>query len=184
MVEQTLQEFDSIFSRQGITFYPHLFRPADYIETSLANLSGHLLIGGGFVLVILYVFLFNFRTAFISAVAIPVSLISAIIILLETGVNLNIMVLGGLAIALGEVVDDAIIDTENIFRRLRENRLSTSPLPLSEVVYKASMEVRSSVVYASFIVALVFVPIVLAYQIWTYVMFRKRISTKKETLVY
>ena len=158
-MERALKEFESIFNQQDITFYPHLFRPADYIETSLANLSGHLLIGGGFVLVILYIFLFNFRTAFISAVAIPLSLISAIIILLETGVNLNIMVLGGLAIALGEVVDDAIIDTENIFRRLRENRLSASPLPLSEVVYKASLEVRSSVVYASFIVALVFVPL-------------------------
>lgn len=158
-VERALKEFDSIFAQQDIRFYPHLFRPADYIETSLSNLSGHLLIGGMFVVLVLYVFLFNFRTAFISAVAIPLSLISAIIILLETGVNLNIMVLGGLAIALGEVVDDAIIDTENIFRRLRENRLSATPRPVSEVVYKASLEVRSSVVYASFIVALVFVPL-------------------------
>ncbi|MGR9114911.1 MAG: efflux RND transporter permease subunit, partial [Gammaproteobacteria bacterium] len=158
-VERTLEEFTDIFNQQGITFYPHLFRPADYIETSLTNLSGHLLIGGLFVVIILYAFLFNFRTAFISAIAIPLSLISAIIILLETGVNLNIMVLGGLAIALGEVVDDAIIDTENIFRRLRENRLLDDPSPLTEVVYKASMEVRSSVVYASFIVALVFVPL-------------------------
>ena len=158
-LERTLKEFDDIFRQQSITFYPHLFRPADYIETSLANLSGHLLIGGLFVVIILYVFLFNFRTAFISAVAIPLSLISAIIVLLATGVNLNIMVLGGLAIALGEVVDDAIIDTENIFRRLRENRLSPKSIPLSDVVYHASMEVRGSVVYASFIVALVFVPL-------------------------
>jgi len=74
-------------------FYEHLFRPADYIEQSIANLSGHLLIGGLFVLIILYLFLFNFRTAFISALAIPVSLIGAVIVLLETGVNLNIMVL-------------------------------------------------------------------------------------------
>ncbi len=158
-VEQALTEFDRIFKQQDIQFYSHLFRPADYIERSVSNLSGHLLIGGLFVLIILYLFLFNFRTAFISAVAIPLSLVSAIIILLETGVNLNIMVLGGLAIALGEVVDDAIIDTENIFRRLRENRLLKQPLPIAEVVYKASMEVRSSVVYASFIVALVFVPL-------------------------
>ena len=158
-VEDTLAEFSGIFSKQDIRFYPHLFRPADYIETSLNNLSAHLLIGGLFVLIILYVFLFNFRTAFISAVAIPVSLISAVIILLENGVNLNIMVLGGLAIALGEVVDDAIIDTENIFRRLRENHFLANPLPISQVVYDASMEVRSSIVYASFIVALVFVPL-------------------------
>ncbi len=158
-VEQTLKEFEPIFNKQAINFYSHLFRPADYIERSLANLSGHLLVGGLFVMVILYLFLFNFRTAFISALAIPVSLIGAVIVLLEYGVNLNIMVLGGLAIALGEVVDDAIIDTENIFRRLRENRLLARPLPVADVVYTASLEVRSSVVYASFIVALVFVPL-------------------------
>ena len=109
-VEQALKEFEPVFKSEDISFYEHLFRPADYIERSIANLSGHLLMGGLFVLIILYLFLFNFRTAFISALAIPVSLIGAIIVLLETGVNLNIMVLGGLAIALGEVVDDAIID--------------------------------------------------------------------------
>ncbi|MEC4748006.1 efflux RND transporter permease subunit [Methylomicrobium sp. Wu6] len=158
-VEAVLTEFDRLFKQQAITFYPHLFRPADYIERSVANLSGHLLIGGLFVVIILYLFLFNFRTAFISALAIPVSLISAVIVLLEAGVNLNIMVLGGLAIALGEVVDDAIIDTENIFRRLRENHILPAPKPVSEIVYSASLEVRSSVVYASFIVALVFVPL-------------------------
>ena len=158
-VEDALTEFDSIFKKQDIDFYSHLFRPADYIETSLSNLSGHLLVGGFFVVVILYLFLFNLRTALISATAIPLSLITAIIVLLESGVNLNIMVLGGLAIALGEVVDDAIIDTENIFRRLRENRLLKQPKSIAIVVYDASMEVRSSVVYASFIVALAFVPL-------------------------
>ncbi|NOT11391.1 MAG: efflux RND transporter permease subunit [Methylococcaceae bacterium] len=158
-VEQVLKEFSPIFSQQAIHFYSHLFRPADYIEKSLANLTGHLLIGCVFVVVILFLFLFNFRTAFISALAIPVSMLAAIIVLLETGVNLNIMVLGGLAIALGEVVDDAIIDTENIFRRLRENRLLARPHSVSEVIFTASMEVRGSVVYASFIVALVFVPL-------------------------
>ncbi len=158
-VEAALTEFDKLFKKEDINFYAHLFRPADYIETSLKNLSGHLLIGCLFVVLILYLFLFNFRTAFISATAIPVSLITAILILLENGVNLNIMVLGGLAIALGEVVDDAIIDTENIFRRLRENRLLDRPRAVSIVVYEASIEVRSSVVYASFIVALAFVPL-------------------------
>jgi CzcA family heavy metal efflux pump len=158
-VEAALVEFDSLFRHQEITFYPHLFRPADYIERSFSNLSGHLLIGGLFVLIVLYLFLYNFRTALISALAIPVSLVSAVIVLLEAGVNLNIMVLGGLAIALGEVVDDAIIDTENIFRRLRQNRLAAEPRSIDEIVYAASLEVRNSVVYATFIVALVFVPL-------------------------
>lgn len=158
-VEQALQALTPMFRQQDIRFYPHLFRPADYIERSLSNLSGHLLIGGLFVVIILYLFLFNIRTALISALAIPVSLVAAVIVLLESGVNLNIMVLGGLAIALGEVVDDAIIDTENIFRRLRDNQCLPQRLPTAEVVYNASLEVRSSVVYASFIVALVFVPL-------------------------
>jgi hypothetical protein len=94
---------------------------------------------------VLFLFLFNLRTAFISTIAIPLSLLAAVIILRRYGVNLNIMVLGGLAIALGEVVDDAIIDTENIFRRLRENRALPAPRPIGEVVYEASMEVRGSV---------------------------------------
>ncbi len=157
--EQTLAEFNPLFKKQDIDFYSHLFRPADYIETSVSNLSSHLLMGGLFVMIILYLFLFNFRTAFISAVAIPLSLMTAVIVLLESGINLNIMVLGGLAIALGEVVDDAIIDTENIFRRLRENQFLEMPRAIASVVFDASMEVRSSVVYASFIVALVFVPL-------------------------
>ena len=158
-VEHALKEFEPLFAEQQINFHAHLFRPADYIETSLNNLSSHLLLGGLFVLIILYLFLYNLRTAFISAIAIPISLVSAVLVLLELGINLNIMVLGGLAIALGEVVDDAIIDTENIFRRLRENRVLANPLTTQQVVYDASMEVRSSVVYASFIVALVFVPL-------------------------
>ncbi|MEQ1484713.1 efflux RND transporter permease subunit [Methyloglobulus sp.] len=158
-LEEALKELSPGLSKQGIVFYPHLFRPADYIERSISNLSKHLLIGGLFVLVILYLFLFNVRAAIISALAIPVSLLGAVMVLLEAGVNLNIMVLGGLAIALGEVVDDAIIDTENIFRRLRENRLLSHALPVDEVINAASLEVRGSVVYASFIVALVFVPL-------------------------
>lgn len=159
LVEDTLKEFAPLFQKQNIQFYEHLFRPADYIEKSMSNLSIHLLLGGLMVLLVLYAFLFNFKTAFIAALAIPVSLIGAMLVLLAAGIHLNVMVLGGLAIALGEVVDDAIIDTENIFRRLRENRLLENPQPVSYVVYTASMEVRSSVVYASFIVALAFVPL-------------------------
>jgi len=169
-VEQALQELQPMFAHEEVTFYQHLFRPADYIERSLSNLSGHLLIGGLFVLIVLYLFLFNIRTALIAAVAIPVSLAGAVLVLLALDVHLNIMVLGGLAIALGEVVDDAIIDTENIFRRLREYRADSAqaeppapasglPSTIANIIYKASLEVRSSVVYASFIVALVFVPL-------------------------
>ena len=158
-VEEVLAEFKLLFEQQLIDFYPRLFRPADYIETSVGNLSGHLLIGGFFVVAILYLFLFNLRSAFIAAMAIPLSLLTGVIVLLESGANLNIMVLGGLAIALGEVVDDAIIDTENIFRRLRENQLKPRPDNPAGVIYRASMEVRGSVVYASFIVALAFVPL-------------------------
>lgn len=158
-VEKTLAEFKPIFSERGIKLYPELFRPANYIEASLGNIAGHLVVGGLFVIVILILFLFNLRTAMISALAIPLSLLGAAVVLLELGMNLNIMVLGGLAIALGEVVDDAIIDTENIFRRLRENRHLANPRSAMDVVFDASMEVRGSVVYASFIVALVFVPL-------------------------
>lgn len=158
-VEAALADLQPILAKEDVQLHPALFRPANYIETSVHNLAGHLLVGGAFVVAVLFLFLFNLRTAFISAMAIPLSVLTAIIVLRHYGVNLNIMVLGGLAIALGEVVDDAIIDTENIFRRLRENRALGAPRPVSEVVFAASMEVRGSVVYASFIVALVFVPL-------------------------
>ncbi|MBT7576858.1 MAG: efflux RND transporter permease subunit, partial [Methylococcales bacterium] len=158
-VEKALLEFKPLFAQQNIDFHNPLFRPADYIETSLSNITSHLLLGSFFVVLVLYLFLYNSRSALIAAIALPLSLIMAAVVLLEAGVNLNIMVLGGLAIALGEVVDDAIIDTENIFRRLKENKLSNNPQSTFTVIYNASMEVRSSVVYASFIVALAFVPL-------------------------
>jgi CzcA family heavy metal efflux pump len=158
-VEAVLEEMQPIVAQQAIQLSPHLFRPADYIERSLANVSSHLLVGGVLVLVVLYLFLYNFRCAVIAGVAIPVSLMAAVLVLLESGVHLNIMVLGGLAIALGEVVDDAIIDTENIVRRLRLNQQQPQPAPVDAVIFQASMEVRGSVVYASFIVALVFLPL-------------------------
>lgn len=158
-IEAALAEFKDGFEADGITLHDNLFRPANYIESSIHNIREHLMVGGGLVMLVLILFLFNLRTALISMTAIPLSLFAALIVLLEMGVNINIMVLGGLAIALGEVIDDAIIDTENIFRRLREN--SSLPVPKStmDVVFDASMEVRSSVVYASFIVMLVFVPL-------------------------
>ncbi|NOQ81152.1 MAG: AcrB/AcrD/AcrF family protein [Methylophaga sp.] len=158
-IEAALAEFKDGFEADGIILHDNLFRPANYIESSLSNIRHHLMVGGGLVMLVLLLFLFNLRTALISMTAIPLSLFAALIVLLEMGVNINIMVLGGLAIALGEVIDDAIIDTENIFRRLRENSALAKPKPTMSVVFDASMEVRSSVVYASFIVMLVFVPL-------------------------
>jgi len=158
-IEAALEEFKAGFEADGVTLHDDLFRPANYIESSLDNIREHLMVGGGLVMLVLVLFLFNLRTALISITAIPLSLFAALIVLLEMGVNINIMVLGGLAIALGEVIDDAIIDTENIFRRLRENSALASPKSSMTVVFDASMEVRSSVVYASFIVMLVFVPL-------------------------
>jgi CzcA family heavy metal efflux pump len=158
-VESVLDDFTVLFKQQGIEFFPHLFRPADYIERSLENLSGHLLLGASLVVLVLFAFLYDLRIAMIPTLAIPLSLLGAVVVLISLGVKLNIMVLGGLAIALGEVVDDAIIDTENIFRRLRENRAGTRTRSVLRVVFEASMEVRSSVAYASFIVAIVFIPL-------------------------
>jgi CzcA family heavy metal efflux pump len=158
-IEKAMRELEPALAAEQVQLHPQLFRPAGYIEAAIGAAQSHVLIGSVLVVAVLFLFLFNVRTAFISATAIPLSLLAAVIVLDYFGVGLNVMVLGGLAIALGEVVDDAIIDTENIFRRLRENRLLGQPRPLHTVVFEASMEVRSSVVYATFIVALVFVPL-------------------------
>ena len=158
-IEAALKTLKPALEKQQVTLHEGLFRPANFIDTAIEGVRSDILIGSILVIAILYLFLFNVRTAFISATAIPLSLLTAIVILSYFKIGLNIMVLGGLAIALGEVVDDAIIDTENIFRRLKENRLLLNPLPTHQVVFNASMEVRSSVVYATIIVALVFIPL-------------------------
>ena len=158
-IESAIKELKLNLENEQVTLHESLFRPANFIETAIAGVRTDILIGSVLVIAVLFLFLFNARTAFISATAIPLSLLSAIVILGYFNIGLNIMVLGGLAIALGEVVDDAIIDTENIFRRLKENRLLTKPAPIYKVVFDASMEVRSSVVYATIIVALVFLPL-------------------------
>lgn len=158
-LEKAIQEIKPSLAAQGITLHEGLFRPANFIETAIDGVRADILIGSVLVITVLFLFLFNVKTAFISATAIPLSLLTAIVVLSYFNIGLNIMVLGGLAIALGEVVDDAIIDTENIFRRLRENRLLDTPRAIYQVVFDASMEVRSSVVYATIIVALVFMPL-------------------------
>jgi CzcA family heavy metal efflux pump len=157
--EAALRDLAPVFSAQKITLYPRLFRAADFIQISLANIRSSLLLGGALVAIVLTLFLYNLRTAFISLTAIPLSLLAAVTVLTRTGATLNTITLGGLAIAIGEVVDDAIIDVENIFRRLRENRASASPRPVFNVILDASLEVRSAVVYATFVVAAVFFPV-------------------------
>ena len=138
---------------------PTIFRPATFIEQSLHNLGQAMWVGCLLVVFILLAFLFDWRTALISLTAIPLSLVAAALVLHYLGSTINTMVLAGLVIALGEVVDDAIIDVENILRRLRLNRELAQPLPAFQVVLQASLEVRSAVVYASLIVTLVFVPV-------------------------
>ncbi len=158
-LEAALEEMKPTLAREGITLYPRLHRPATFIETALRNIRSSLLLGGVLVGVVLFLFLGHFRTAFISVTAIPLSLLAAIILLDQFGVTLNTITLGGLAIAIGEVVDDAIIDVENIFRRLRENQGLAAPRPAFSVILEASLEVRTAVVYATFIVTLVFLPV-------------------------
>ena len=150
---------------QDMEIDPTIFRPATFIERAIDNLTRALGIGCGLVVVILLAFLFDWRTAVISLTAIPLSLVTAVLVFAYSGATINTMVLAGLVIALGEVVDDAIIDVENIARRLRlaqQESLDDPTQPKKSafrIVLEASLEVRSAVVYASMIVVLVFVPI-------------------------
>jgi len=143
----------------GVKVDPTIFRPATFIEMSLHNLNRALLIGCVLVVLVLGFFLRDWRTALISLTAIPLSLVAAAVAMRYRGGTLDTMVIAGLVIALGEVVDDAIIDVENIVRRLRLNRDAGNPRTAFAVVLDASLEVRSAVVYASLIVALVFLPV-------------------------
>lgn len=160
-LEAALAEMKPTFDKAGITFYPRLHRPATFIEVSLKNMEHSLALGGILVAVVLFLMLGSVRTACISLTAIPLSLLTAIIVLQKFGITINTITLGGLAIALGEVVDDSIIDVENIFRRLRERqaREAVGPREVVSIVLHASLEVRSSVVFATFIVALIFLPV-------------------------
>jgi CzcA family heavy metal efflux pump len=158
-VEQVLEELRPALKAEGVVLHSNLFRPANFIETAIGNIRFSLIIGAVLVVFVLFLFLFNFRTALISLTAIPLSLLAAAIVLERLGLTLNTMTLGGLAIAIGQVVDDAVIDVENILRRLRENRQRQNPRPVFQVVLDAAIEVRSPVVYATFAVALVFIPV-------------------------
>ncbi len=136
-----------------------VFRPATFIQRALDNLGHSMLVGCVLVVIVLLLFLFDWRCAIISATAIPLSLVAAVMVLYYRGGTVNTMVLAGLVIALGEVVDDAIIDVENIMRRLRLNATLAEPRSHFAVVLEASMEVRSAVVYATVIIVLAFLPV-------------------------
>ncbi len=139
----------------------HIFRQADFIETSVRNVQNALLEGGIFVVIILFIFLGSFRTTLISLLAIPLSLLGAILVLKLLGMTLNTMSLGGMAIAIGSLVDDAIIDVENVYKRLRENRQKPEAERRSsfDVVFEASKEIRASILNATLIIMVAFLPL-------------------------
>ena len=157
-IESALTELSKTLPN-GIKADHILFRQANFIETSIRNVTRVLFEAVAVVAVVLFAFLLNWRTTVISLTAIPVSILSTAIIFHVMGLSINTMTLGGLAIAIGELVDDAVVDVENIFRRLRENREQGNPRSVFDVVVSASNEVRSGIVYATLIIVLVFVPL-------------------------
>ncbi|MBL9165635.1 MAG: efflux RND transporter permease subunit [Planctomycetaceae bacterium] len=142
-----------------VRILPALYQQKTFIDLAIANVIEALRDGGILVVIILILFLMNLRTTFITLTAIPLSLVMTALIFKWFGFSINTMTLGGLAVAVGELVDDAIVDVENIFRRLRENRQSPNPKDPLQVVYEASTEVRNSIVFSTMIVVLVFIPL-------------------------
>ena len=149
----------------GIRFDTHVFRAANFIETSLHNLTVSLLIGALLVVLVLGAFLFEWRTALISVTSIPLSLVAAALVLEARGETVNVMVLAGFVIALGVVVDDAIIDIENIWRRLRQHGAAATRRAKARIVLEASLEVRSPIVYATLIIIAALIPVYLLHSL-------------------
>ena len=157
-VEQALQELQK--SRPaGMEAPQFLFRQADFIEHSVRNVQEALRDGAILVAVVLFLFLLNVRTTLISLTAIPVSLLATALVFHYVGLSINTMTLGGLAIAIGELVDDAVVGVENVLRRLQLNSALEAPRPVAQVIASATLEVRSAIVYATVIIVLVFVPL-------------------------
>jgi HME family heavy-metal exporter len=142
-----------------------LFRLRNFIDRGVFNVGEALVIGAALVIIVLFLFLLNFRTTFITLTAIPLSLVITTLVFrlidffTESSLSINVMTLGGIAVAMGELVDDAIVDVENIFRRLKENNTSENPRPPIHVVYDASREIRSAIVFGTIVVILVFLPL-------------------------
>ena len=159
-IEKNLEDIKKSLPKD-VVMDTKIFRQADFIEASVSNVGSALIEGAIFVIVILFLFLGSFRTTLISIIAIPLSLLGTVIVLHLLGMNINTMTLGGMCIAIGSLVDDAIVDVENVYKRLRENHR----LPKSErksafnVVFEASSEIRSSIVNATFIIIVTFIPL-------------------------
>ena len=136
-----------------------VYSQKSFIDRAIANVKEALFHGGVLVVIVLFLFLLNFRTTFITLTAIPLSLVMTAIVFALFGISINTMTLGGLAVAIGELVDDAIVDVENIFRRLKENRHAAVPKSPLLVVFQASVEIRNSIVFGTMIVILVFLPL-------------------------
>src|SRR5829696_1357971 len=157
-IEAALQDLQRTM-RAGVKVTNVQFRQATFIETSIGNVERVLIEAAVVVALVLFVFLLNARATFVSLTAIPISILITVLVFRALGLTINTMTLGGLAIAIGELVDDAVVDVENILRRLRENSASATPRAALEVIAQASQEVRSSIVYATMIIVLVFVPL-------------------------
>jgi HME family heavy-metal exporter len=161
-IEDALADLKRVLPK-SITTVDVLFRQASFIQVSIDNVQRVLVEALAVVAVVLFLFLMNWRTTAISLTAIPISILITVIVFQLLGLSINTMTLGGLAIAIGELVDDAVVGVENVFRRLRENKArpmtGPGPLPVLQVVAAASHEVRSSIVYATAIIVLVFVPL-------------------------
>jgi len=157
-VDQALGEIQASLPAD-VKINADLFRQSHFIEAAVLNVEHALRDGAVLVFVILMAFLLNLRATLISLTAIPLSFVIAMLVLDRFGITVNTMTLGGLAVAIGLVVDDSIVDVENVFRRLKENRLKPNPEPPLEVIYHASAEVRNSIVFATIIIVLVFLPL-------------------------
>jgi CzcA family heavy metal efflux pump len=154
-VESALEDLSATIESQGATIWPRLHRPANFIETALAGIRLDLWIGGALITIVLLTFTGDLRIAVTAFVSIPLSLLAALIVLDRSGSTINTMTLGGLAVALGVVIDDAVIGIENMLRRLRESPTR----PTAQVLLDASVEVRAPVVYATFVLALAVTPV-------------------------
>ncbi len=157
-VQKALRELQPSLPRD-VYMLPELYQQKTFIDLSIKNVIEALRDGSILVVIILFLFLMNLRTTFITLTAIPLSIVITALVFQAFGLSINTMTLGGLAVAMGELVDDAIVDVENIFRRLRENRANANPKPSLLVVFQASCEVRNSIVYGTIIVVLVFIPL-------------------------
>lgn len=157
-IDVALTDLEKSFPK-GVVLNRDLFKQAHFIEAAVGNVKEAIRDGTILVFIVLFIFLLNFRTTAITLITIPLSILTAAIVFHFFGMSVNTMTLGGLAVAIGELVDDAIVDVENVFRRLRENRTLAKPLPTLQVVYNASSEIRNSIVFATIIVVLVFLPL-------------------------